>query len=439
MAWKRRDPNNPLAGDIWVPDTDPDAMPGTGGVPLTGDEHERYPNDPAYFPSETPPTYQTSEPPPTPPTAPTDSRWDAGLKAQMDAIGAQYGRTWRPDEYDQWIGPNGYIMRDDINGSGQVLRAWSGGEIDPYWQYRMGLHATGDYWGNGTTPSDANSSRALSSSGPVDQGAVDYGPFQPPQYSVEALSQNDPFAAMGGGVWIPSLGQWVPKDHPLANTPGAQPGGQPPAAAGSPAVDMESLARQRIIDLLNTPRTVDPNTLRDSPEMQAVYLMAQRAEERDRAALAERAAAGGWSGSGGMEGGINALREQRGATEMQMMGQLATQYMERQREDLKAGIEYALNQGQFEDAQALQRELAALEAAIQREKIAADVSMNNAEIALREKLGIGDLDLRRELGLGELDLRRYLGDIDTDFNYAQLKYAGKRDDADRAARIANGG
>lgn len=140
-------------------------------------------------------------------------------------------------------------------------------------------------------------------------------------------------------------------------------------------------ARAKILELLRSPK-LDPNQLRNSPEMQAVQLMAQRAEERDRAALAERAAVGGWSGSGGMEGGLSALREQRGQTEMEFMGQLAVDYMERQREDIKRGIEFAMQDGQFSEAQALQRELAAIEAAIEREKIAASLRMNEDDNAL---------------------------------------------------------
>ena len=90
----------------------------------------------------------------------TDTRWNANAKRQMDAVGQKYGRTWRDDEYDQWLGPSGYINKNDIDGQGRTLAAYSGeGDIDPYWLSRMGMHATGDYYGNGTTPMDANSSR----------------------------------------------------------------------------------------------------------------------------------------------------------------------------------------------------------------------------------------------------------------------------------------
>lgn len=90
-------------------------------------------------------------------STPNNDRWNANAKAQMDAVGQKYGRTWRDDEYDQWLGPNGYISKNDIDGTGRQIAAYSGeGDIDPYWLMRMGYHATGDEYGNGTTPEDAN-------------------------------------------------------------------------------------------------------------------------------------------------------------------------------------------------------------------------------------------------------------------------------------------
>lgn len=77
------------------------------------------------------------------------ARWNPELMAQMDAIGAKHGRVWRDDERDQW---SNYAGKDDVDGTGRVIKAYTGGELDPYWQERLGMHATGDYYGNGTTP-----------------------------------------------------------------------------------------------------------------------------------------------------------------------------------------------------------------------------------------------------------------------------------------------
>lgn len=331
------------------------------------------------------PTVPVDEQPVTYSSSLGSSGYDAALQAQMDEIfrSATGGRRApRQDEYDQWIGPRGYLMSDNFGG-GHPISAWTtGGTIDPYWAYRMTTHAQGDYYGDNPA--------ALGGGG----GAVDVPTFQPAAPITAPSTSYHPGAI--------SVGQG-----------GAQ-GGY--SASGSNGLlmtpEINDQARARILELLNTPSTVDPTKLRDSPEMQGVYLMAQRAEERDRAALAERAAAGGWSGSGGFEGGLNALRQQRGESEMQMMGQLASTYMDRQREDLQRGIEFALNQGQFEAAQTLQRDLATLDAQIEQERIAAQVGMSNADLALRAQLGEGDLSLRRD-SLG--------------FDYAQLQYQANRD------------
>jgi len=101
----------------------------------------------------------------------SQSRWNPEAKSQMDAIGKQYGRQWRDDEYDQWLGPNGYINKDDIDGSGRTLKAYSGGDIDPYWKMRLGYHATGDAQGNGTTPDDANTRKGMNSNQMAAQAA----------------------------------------------------------------------------------------------------------------------------------------------------------------------------------------------------------------------------------------------------------------------------
>lgn len=383
MAWARVRPGDPTSPQYWVPAGDPRAQPGTTPLPGHSD-----PADGQQIVGQTPEEYATSHPgetaPATEPPPPTQqpvtyqsNQWGstdpAYLRAQVDRVFAQYGRTPREDEYQQWVR---YMTTPNVNGAGQPLNGW-----DPYWESRLQMHATGDYYGNGTTPGNAyGGSGSSSGSGYTDTtsggGQVPYYPTGAPSY------------------------------------------GPPPQSDADR--QMAELVRQRILQLLNTPQTVDPQTLRDSPEMQAVYLQEQRAQERDRAALAERAAADGWSGSGAFEGGLNALAEKRGATEMTLMAQLATAYMERNREDLKNGIELAMNQGQFDQAQALQRELAALDAAIEREKIGASLSMDASDNALK-----------RELGLGDLALRRYLGDEGIDYNYAELEYYGNRDAYDR--------
>ena len=59
--------------------------------------------------------------------------------------------------------------------------------------------------------------------------------------------------------------------------------------------------------------------------------------------------------------------------------------MQQNRESLVQGIEFALRDGQFSEAQALQRELANLDAAIRREQIASTQGMHAADLAERAR------------------------------------------------------
>jgi hypothetical protein len=149
----------------------------------------------------------------------------------------------------------------------------------------------------------------------------------------------------------------------------------------------QELYRKRIAELLGTPLTVSAQDLAETPQAQAAALTRQRSEERLRSQLAERANFDGYSG-GAVEGELAGVRQGLAEHEIQMMSDLATQKMQENREQLMAGIQFAMNDGQFEQAQAMQRELANLDAAIKRESINAGLTEGNAERSLRERLGL---------------------------------------------------
>lgn len=197
----------------------------------------------------------------------------------------------------------------------------------------------------------------------------------PPPPSTTA-NPNDPFAAMGGGVQLPG-GGWVPANHPSAQgiaptqataTPAAP---APAGPAGQTQATPQTIqqAYQNALQGVLTPAPITPESLRASPEARAQRLAGQRAEERQRGQLAERAAFQGFSDSGAMDTKLAGIRQQRAEGETGFIGQLAMARMEQQREELMAGIQFAQQAGQFAQAQALQRELATLNAAIQREGI----------------------------------------------------------------------
>lgn len=114
--------------------------------------------------------------------------YDQKLLDQFDAIGKKNGRTWRDDEYAQWLGPNGYLMKDDINGQGAKIGAWSGGEIDPYWQWRIGTHARGDY--NGDNPAELGAGDANTNKGKGNQANA----AMTATAGTDGLLSGDPFA-----------------------------------------------------------------------------------------------------------------------------------------------------------------------------------------------------------------------------------------------------
>lgn len=173
---------------------------------------------------------------------------------------------------------------------------------------------------------------------------------------------------------------WYDPDGLSDDGGGSGGGGGAPAVApisyGGPATmpttqsPYSPALQQAILALLNTPQTVDADSLRKSPEFRAKALGEQRAEERQRAQLAEEAAGGGWSASGGFNTRLAGLRQQRGENESDFLGQLAVSKMQENRERLLAGIQAATQIGQFDQAQALQLELANLDAAIRRETLA---------------------------------------------------------------------
>lgn len=174
----------------------------------------------------------------------------------------------------------------------------------------------------------------------------------------------DPFAAVGGGDFVD--GVWYPKAMGKTSSGGSSSGGTGTTAPPN----MQDLSRDAIIQLLQTPQNLSPEELAKTPENRAFQLQAQRAEERQRAQLAERASAEGWSDSGGMETQLQGLRSERGESEAGFLGQLAIDRMQANREQLLAGIQFAQQSGQFDKQQQLQRDLAQLDASIRQAQLA---------------------------------------------------------------------
>lgn len=212
------------------------------------------------------------------------------------------------------------------------------------------------------------------------------------------------------------------------HTPG--PGVAPPQTTApqtqTSAPDPNQAAlQQRIQQMLQT-NTGDVNTTSQEYQSQrgAFDRGQQRQLERAKRAAAERSAG---MGGAGMDAAMNQLDMEAAGQAGNFEAQLATQQIERQRDDLQNALQLAQQSGLAGEARQLQERLANLDAQLQTQGQNLGANMQQQGLNLQGELGRGDLDLRRYLGRGQLGLGllgTLLGDQRSrdalGFNYAQL-------------------
>ncbi len=229
-----------------------------------------------------------------------------------------------------------------------------------------------------------------------------------------AQSYADTLAQQQG--WAPSPTQTPTTPY----TPG--PGVAPPTAGTStppqgPADPNQSALQARIQQMLQT-NTGDVNT--GSQEYQSQLGSFKRGQgsalERAKNAAAERAAGSGTLSSGGFDASQQALDMQAAGQAGDFEAGLASQQIQRQRDDVAQALQLAQQNGLSGEARQLQERLANL-----------DSNLRQQGMNLSGELGRSDLDLRRYLGRGQLGLGMLgtlLGNQRSQdalgFNYAQL-------------------
>ena len=175
----------------------------------------------------------------------------------------------------------------------------------------------------------------------------------------------------------------------------------PSASVRTPPItdEVTRILMQRLKDLQN------PGDVQSDPIYQravrANQLGLMRGAERQRAALAERMAAGGTRSSGGFNVQTRGIYERAGESGAQFAGGLALDRLSAREAQLVEGIRLARAVGQDDIANQLE---------LQR-------------LNLQGELGRGDLALRGELGRGQLGL----GYDNLGFNYADLIIRMNRD------------
>lgn len=282
-------------------------------------------------------------------------------------------RLPRQDEIDQWLG--GYLAKDNINGSGQAISAWApGSQIDPYWAWRIGTHARGDY--NGDNPAELGAGDANTRQGQVDMSQLDPGPSAADYYS------SPPTYA------------------------------QPSASVPQNPSDILS----RINALLDNGGRFNSDLVNQRVESARETMEKARKGElaNDQAILAAQ----GLATSGENQNALARLSDQ---LQTGLQGNIRDIYSE---EAGKADDRYA-------QALALASGMSIEDAknAVAMAKINSDQSIAQSDIALRDKLGSGQLSLDKLLGLGRLGL-------DTELGRGQLDQSAQRNQTDLLSIIA---
>ncbi len=190
-----------------------------------------------------------------------------------------------------------------------------------------------------------------------------------------------------GWVAVPGVG-WVPPDNPAAQSYQAQQATSTGAAAtGAPSNSPSSIddqMRTAIMGLLQTPQTVDAQSLQNDPTVAAYRLSSTRAADRSRAQAVESAIQGGTYGSGALETQKAGIDQQRAEGEAGFVGQVALQKMQANREQLAQGIQFAQSMGQFDKAQSLQLQLAQMDNAIRAAQVAQSGQLGNRSLDLQD-------------------------------------------------------
>jgi hypothetical protein len=270
-----------------------------------------------------------------------------------------------------------------------------------------------------------------------------------------ATPTSDPFASMGGGVYV--NGGWLPPDNPAAKqaladgtgktlaelqagqstTTTTTTGGPPIAASTSSAdqanVDAKNAAVLQLLQQASQP--VDAAALQSSPEAAAYRLSAQRSAEQQQAQAAEQAAQSGQAGTGGAEGEARAIRAQAAEGTAGFIGQLAVTKTQQKIQQLQDAISTAQSQGQFDQAQALQVQLANQQAALQQQSITNQAQEAAAALALQRELGLSQQEFQQlQLSAQGQQFLQSLG-----FSYAQLQATADYQNSQLALQAGTGG
>jgi hypothetical protein len=193
---------------------------------------------------------------------------------------------------------------------------------------------------------------------------------------------------------IPPEGPWLTNTTPPGGGTAAPATGVNAPVNGGPSIQQAySSALQKILTGGNVQNPAN------SDAMVAYRAEAARGEARDRAFLAERAAATGGSASGGFETDLLGLRQNRRRGEASFRGMEQQRLQEAERQQLMQALALALSQGDNEAARALSQMLTTRGQDISRE-----LGLGNIQLG-QDNLGLGYARLQSDK---DADALRYI-------------------------------
>lgn len=180
-------------------------------------------------------------------------------------------------------------------------------------------------------------------------------------------------------------------------SPFAAPGAGGTGGSTLPA-GMEDQIFKTIQDLLN-PKGYDPNAAENMAQKNVMGAQNQRAAERRRAQLAERAAARGETGAGGFDVEVDKINADRGMQDAAFEADLMRDELQGQKARLMQALEMGRGIMGDRETRALQEKLGLLDAEIRKMGITQQGELGRGDLALRlRQLAQGDRHFYDNLG-----------------------------------------
>lgn len=228
-------------------------------------------------------------------------------------------------------------------------------------------------------------------------------PSAPPSSAAPATppSTPDPFAAMGGGVFV--NGGWVPKTHPLAQQASAQPGAAPAPSSGyyggSPTgpqpYNATPAAQSSFMDTLAGRMTQDATAVdRTNPAIRAqADAFAANVDRQRRNLVADQAERLGPYGTGALAGTERMAAERAGQVSGAFEADLVGREIQARRDEVAQALQTM--SGVLSDDQ---------KARLAQQQMQLDAELRRLGIGSTEGIANRELDLKRDLGFGGLNL-----------------------------------